>query len=64
MKIVEEITEHYRRLEPRRFVLGLLALPFLAIGWIGGLIVRAVWFVGAWAWAALIVGFRKGKGAR
>lgn len=62
MKLFDRIEERARTLKPSRAVLGIVALPLYAVGWFVGIVVRAVWFVLAWAWTATVVGFRTGNG--
>lgn len=55
---VESIRSEARELHPSRALLTLLFLvPFLA-GWAVG----AVWTALAWAWAAVVAGYRQGAG--
>lgn len=60
-ELTERIAAKAKSYKPSRAAGTLIALPFIAVGWLVG----AVWFVAAWAWAAVVVGFteaaRKGR---
>lgn len=62
MRTLDETFERARSLKPVRVLIAVGTFPFLAIGFVLGVLVRAVWFVAAFCWAAAVVGFRKGRG--
>jgi hypothetical protein len=49
-------------LDPARVLLGMLALPLLAVGWLAYWTWRLVWLIATWAWAAVLVGWREAAG--
>jgi len=55
-RIADRVAERARRADPGRAVRTLAALPFYAIGWVAG----TAWFVLAWVWASVVVGFADG----
>lgn len=61
---VEQIREKAAAIDPAvvaaaslRMLLVLLAVPFLLIGWLSRMIVRAVWAASTWVVAAVQVGW-------
>lgn len=64
VRLLDRIEDRARSLKPARAVLGIVALPLYALGWLVGIIVRAVWWVLAWAWSAAVVGWREGRGVK
>lgn len=60
-QLLDQVHAEARELRPLRVLLSIVAaIPFL-IGLIVGSIVRALWVVFAWAWAACVVGFKAGR---
>lgn len=63
---VEQIREKAAAVDPAaaaaavlRVLLVFLAVPFLLIGWIARMVVRAVWTAGTWVFAAVQVGWEQ-----
>lgn len=48
-------------LRPGRAVLTVVAAILYSIGWLIGLLFKAVWAVIAWGWAASVVGFQSAR---
>ena len=59
--LLDQVHAHARELRPLRVLLTILAFPFFALGWIVRTVFGAVWFVLAWCWAAIVVGWNTGK---
>lgn len=60
--VLERVETEARALQPARVALTLVSAPFFAVGWVVGHVFRMVWFVVAWAWTALLVGWRTARG--
>lgn len=57
-RMADQVREESRRLDPVKALLTLaFVLPF-ALGWLAAGICRALWVIVAWAWTALVVGWR------
>lgn len=54
--VLDKVASEAQKYSLLRAVLSLLTAPFYVVGFAVGL----VWFVVAWAWAAVVVGFRGG----
>lgn len=52
------VSETARTVHPALLLLTVLAVPFFAAGWLAGMVVRVVGMMVAWAWAAVLVGWR------
>lgn len=61
MSIFERVHVEAKKQNPIVFVLTVLALPFVAAGWVAGTAVRGAWFLLGWAVAAVKVGFVSGR---
>lgn len=61
-QLVARIDEYAQNLEPRRAVIGAFTLPFWVVGFVVGVIVRGLWLVGAYIWAAAAVGYTTARG--
>lgn len=61
---VDAIRERAEAIDPARVALALLAIPFLVIGWLARMVVRAVWLVLSWAFAAVQVGWAQAAPSR
>lgn len=59
---VDRITEQARELHPGRTLLTLLAALLYGLGWLAGKTVMGVWFVLAWSFAAVKVGWTDARG--
>lgn len=60
----ERIDARARAFRPSVFLRwAVIALP-LAVGWLAGLVVRVVWFAGAWAVAAVREGYAVARSKR
>ena len=59
--LLDQVHAHARELRPLRVLLTILAFPFFALGWIVRTVFGAIWFVAAWCWAAIVVGWTAGK---
>lgn len=65
-----EIRAQARSWDPVRFILTVLMAPLFALGWLAGKFVTvvlrhvlgALWAAGTWATAAVLVGYRTGRG--
>lgn len=63
-QLLEQVEADARELRPHLVVLTAVAAILFAIGWLIGMLVRAVWLVVAWSIAAAKVGFKSGRGKR
>lgn len=65
MKLAEissEVQDRARRVDVSRHLVGLgLAVPLL-IGWVAGVVLRGGALVWAHVWAAVVIGFERGRG--
>lgn len=61
-KAADEVRAEARELDPVRVLLTLLMVVPFVLGWTVAKIVRAFWFVTAFAWTAVIVGWRTARG--
>jgi hypothetical protein len=62
--IAERIDERARAFRPSRFLKWAVVAVPLALGWLAGLVVRVVWFAGAWAVAAFLEAFKQARGSK
>lgn len=66
-----EIASKAQSWDPVRFWLTLVMAPLFALGWLAGKVVtvvlrhvaRALWVAGTWVAAAVMVGYRAGRGS-
>lgn len=59
--MIDNVHAQARELRPLRVLLTVLAFPFFVLGWGIRVVVGAVWFVLAWCWAAVVVGWQAAK---
>lgn len=62
-QLIERVDADARELRPHLVVLTIIAAVLFAIGWLVGIVLRGVWMLFAWAWAACKVGFKAGRGS-
>lgn len=60
--ILDIITEQARDARPGRALLGLIGGLLFSLGWLAAKMFRVTFFCCAWAWAAVIVGWRQARG--
>lgn len=60
--LLDRIDGDARDLQPHRVALTIVSAVFFALGWVVGVVFRAVWLVVAWMWAAAVVGFKIATG--
>lgn len=62
-RTADQIRAESRQLDPVKVLLTLaMVLPFV-LGWLAGMVVRALWTAVAWTWTAAVVGFRAARPA-
>lgn len=61
-QLVAQVDSDARDLKPHLVALAVVTAVLFALGWLVGLVFRAVWLLLAWAIAAAKVGFRTGRG--
>jgi len=61
-QVIEQVDADARALRPHLVFLTIITALLFAVGWLIGLVFRAVWMLFAWAWAAAVVGFTAGRG--
>lgn len=61
-KATDQVRAEARQLDPLKVVLTLLMVVPFVLGWTVAKIVQAFWFVAAFAWTAVIVGWRTARG--
>jgi hypothetical protein len=59
---LDVITERARQARPGRALLALAGGLLFAAGWLAARAFRILFFSGAWAWAAMAVGWRQARG--
>lgn len=59
--LVSRVDVEARKVDPRRVALTLIALPFIALGLLVGVVFKVAWTAIAWAYAAAKVGFELGR---
>jgi hypothetical protein len=58
----EQVRAEARDVDPVRVLLTVLAVVPFVLGWVAGALVRVVWALLAWSWAAAVVGWRMARG--
>jgi hypothetical protein len=61
-QVLERIETEARQLSPRQVLLTLVSLPFFVLGWVAAKAVTGAWLAVAWAWVALLDGWRVAGG--
>lgn len=61
--LVSRVDVEARKVDPRRAALTVIALPFLLVGLVVGVLFKIVWSAMSWAYAATKVGFELGRQA-
>ena len=56
-QFVDRLDDYASNLEPRRALIATVALPLWLVGFIIGIIFRALWLIVAYLWSAAAVGF-------
>lgn len=59
---LDAISERARSARPGRALLALIGGLLFAAGWLAAKAFRVLFFSGAWAWAAMAVGWRQARG--
>ncbi len=59
--LVSRVEVEARKVDPQRFALTVVALPFIAVGLVVGVLFKVVWAAVSWAYAAAKVGFELGR---
>lgn len=59
--LVSRVEVEARKVDPQRFALTVVALPFIAVGLMVGVLFKVVWAAVSWAYAAAKVGFELGR---
>ena len=60
--VTDQVRAEARKLDPLKVLLTLLMVVPFVVGWLAAQTVRAFWFVAAFAWTAVIVGWRTARG--
>lgn len=60
--ILDIITEQARDAKPGRALLSLAGALLFSLGWLAAKTLKLAFFCCAWAWAAVIVGWRQARG--
>jgi hypothetical protein len=61
--IAGDVRAQAAKANPAKLVFTLLALIPFAVGYVAAMVVRAVWAVLVWTWAAVVVGWRAAYGS-